>query len=85
MKKNAQVRLYALSTCVWCKRTKRLLDNLGVDYDCVDVDLLSGADEARVMQEVDRFNPGGGFPLIVIDNRDIIAGFDEQRIRQTFE
>jgi glutaredoxin-like protein NrdH len=85
MKQNTKVRLYALSTCVWCKRTKRLLDKLGVDYDCVDVDLLDDRDEARVMQEVDRFNPGGGFPLIVINDSDIIAGFDEERIRQTFE
>ena len=36
--------LYALSTCVWCKKTKQLLDDLGVEYDYVFVDLLEGAD-----------------------------------------
>ena len=37
--------LYALSTCVWCRRTKQLLDQLGVEYDYVDVDLLEGGDK----------------------------------------
>jgi len=35
-----KVILYALSTCVWCKKTKRLLNQLGVDYYFIDVDLL---------------------------------------------
>jgi len=32
--------LYALSTCVWCKKTKELLASLGVDHSYVFVDLL---------------------------------------------
>ncbi len=35
-----KVVLYALSTCMWCKKTKKLLNELAVDYYYVDVDLL---------------------------------------------
>ena len=38
--KKHRVMLYALSTCIWCKKTKKLLDNLDVCYDFVFVDLL---------------------------------------------
>ena len=34
------VMLYALSTCGWCKKTKALLQELGVAYKYVDVDQL---------------------------------------------
>ena len=27
-----EIKLYAISTCVWCKRTKKLLGDLGVKY-----------------------------------------------------
>ena len=27
-----KIMLYALSTCVWCKKTRELLDDLGVEY-----------------------------------------------------
>ena len=37
--KNAgDVKLYALSTCPWCKKIKTLLNELGVEYYFVDVD-----------------------------------------------
>jgi glutaredoxin len=36
------VRLYALSTCGWCKRTKRLLNSLNIDFQAWDVDLIEG-------------------------------------------
>jgi ferredoxin-thioredoxin reductase catalytic subunit len=39
-KKKGDVKLYALSTCVWCKKTKQLLNELGVDYHYTFVDLL---------------------------------------------
>ncbi|MFQ5905703.1 MAG: glutaredoxin family protein [bacterium] len=39
-KKKGDVLLYALSTCGWCRKTKRLLEKLRVEYDYVYVDLL---------------------------------------------
>ena len=37
--KGHKVTLYALSTCGWCKKTKKFLDELGVEYEYVYVDL----------------------------------------------
>ncbi len=36
------VMLYAISTCVWCKKTRRLLDEFGIAYNYEYVDLLPG-------------------------------------------
>lgn len=77
-----KVLLYALSTCVWCKKTKRLLNGLGVAYDYIDVDLLKGRDEEQVMEEVKRHNPAGTFPTMVIDGHQVIAGFKEDEIKK---
>ena len=42
------VHLYALSTCPYCRMTKKYLDEKGVDYELTEVDLLEGTpgDEA---------------------------------------
>lgn len=77
-----KVMLYALSTCVWCKKTKRLLDGLGVAYDFIDVDLLKGREEEEAMDEVKRHNPDCTFPTMIIDGRQVIAGFKEDEIRK---
>ena len=76
------IMMYALSTCVWCKKTKKLLNDLGVEYFYIDVDLLSGEEKAEVMQAVERWNPGASFPTIVVNNRSAILGFKENQIRE---
>ena len=81
-KKEHKVLLYALSTCGWCKRTKRLLGEMGVDYDYIDVDQLAGEDKDQVRQEVTKWNPSCSFPTIVIDDDKCIAGFREDEMRR---
>jgi glutaredoxin len=80
-KKGADVMLYALSTCGWCKKTKRLLNSLGIEYDYIDVDLLEGEEQDKVMEDVERCNPKASFPTVVIDGKCII-GFEETEIRK---
>lgn len=79
-KNKGNVVVYALSTCGWCKKTKKLLNDLGVDYYYEDVDLLSGDERNKAMDEMKRISPSSGFPLIVIDGRKSISGYDEEKI-----
>jgi glutaredoxin-like protein NrdH len=78
------IKLFALSTCIWCGKTKKLLSELGVGYDCIDVDLLDNDDQQEALKEIRKYNPAGGFPTMVIDSRDCIVGFDEQKIKDKF-
>jgi len=77
-----RIILYALSTCGWCRKTKRFLDELGVGYDYVDVDLLAGDESAEARREVTQWNPRCSFPTLVIDGERCIVGFDEEEIRK---
>jgi glutaredoxin len=76
-----QVMLYALSTCVWCKKTKKLLDELGVEYSYEYVDLLQGKEKEGAIETVKRWNPMCTFPTLVI-NSECVIGFDEGKIRE---
>jgi glutaredoxin len=77
-----KVVMYGLSTCVWCKRTKKLLTDLGVDFDFIYVDKLDGEYEDQAVEEVKRFNPSVSFPTTVINNEKAIVGFREKEIRE---
>ncbi len=83
-KKKGKVMLYALSTCGWCAKTKELLRELGIEFDYAYVDLLEGNEQDTAMDNVERFNPAGSFPTLVIDDRKGIVGFKEQEIREVF-
>jgi glutaredoxin-like protein NrdH len=75
---------YFLSTCGWCKKTKRFLDDNNVDYEYEYVDLLTGKDKAQVLAEVDQHNPRRSFPTVVVSNDDteVVIGFREDRLRE---
>lgn len=84
-KNKGDIKLYALSTCIWCGKTKKLLSELNVEHDCIDVDLLDFDKQQEALKEIKKFNPGGGFPTMVIDDKDCIVGFDEEKIKSRFE
>lgn len=81
-RKVGDIVLFALSTCMWCKKTKKFLQELGVEYEYVNVDLLEGDDEAEAMDELKRWNPDGSFPVVVINNMHAIVGYDPDEIRE---
>jgi len=84
-KKKGKIMLYALSTCGWCNKTKELLRELGIEFDYMYVDLLEGKEQDEAMNTVERFNPSGSFPTLVINDKKSIVGFREQEIRGEFQ
>ncbi len=76
------IKLYAISTCVWCKRTKKLLGDLGVNYSFIFVDQLDRNTRDEVEKEVTKWNPRCSFPTLVIDQDKCIVGFQEDEIKE---
>ncbi len=81
-KKKGHIMLYALSTCVWCRKTKRLLNELGVDYDYVDVDLVDPDEKDDIKQTVLKWNSKGSYPTIVVDDEHSIIGYDPGKLKE---
>jgi len=75
------IKLYTLSTCSHCKNTKKFLNDYGVNYKFIDVDLLPGAEQTSMIEEVKKYNPNCSFPTILIGDR-VIVGFREKEIRE---
>ncbi|MFH0913749.1 MAG: glutaredoxin family protein [Chloroflexota bacterium] len=80
-KKAGRIMMYTLSTCVWCKKTKQFLKDLGVEYDYLDVDQLSPPEREKAMDMIRQWNPAGSFPTMVVNDSRCIVGFQEEEIR----
>ncbi len=77
----AKVKLYALSTCIWCRKTEKHLEDMGIKYDVVYVDKLEGAEKEAVMKEIAKLNPNRSFPTVIIDETKVVVGFKPEEIR----
>ena len=51
-KNKGKVILYGLSTCIWCKKTKMLLDKIGCEYKYIYVDQLDETDKDTAMKHI---------------------------------
>lgn len=79
--KNHRVFIYALSTCVWCKRTKQFLKERGVEYEYVDVDLASGEERRKIEKEFAKTG-SYSYPTLVIDGKLVIKGYRVDEIKE---
>lgn len=79
-KSSKKVMLYALSTCGWCKKIIELLKQLNIEFDYQYVDLLEEKEQDDAMSILEKFNPVGSFPTLIINDARCIVGFDEKKI-----
>ncbi len=76
-----EIMLYAISTCGWCKKTKKLLNDLGIEYDFIDMDLLDEKEKEEVEKNVKECNPKLTYPTLKI-NDSCISGFKKDEIKE---
>jgi glutaredoxin-like protein NrdH len=83
-KNMGNVMLYALSTCPWCRKTKQLFNDMGVEFSYIDVDLTQGKEREDTLNEVRKYNPALSFPVIIINGKAVV-GFKEDEIKNALQ
>lgn len=74
-----KVTLYSLSTCPVCKKVKKFLDDNGITYTLIDVDLLESGEQWVMTREVAKRNPKETYPTTVVE--EVIVGYDVDALR----
>lgn len=78
------VFVYALSTCPWCRKTKKWFADNDVSFEFVDVDTLPEDEQREVAEKAYRLSGGRMFPVTVI-NGEVITGFAPGRFQEHLE
>jgi len=68
-----EVIVYALSTCPWCRKTKRWFADSQVPFESVDVDTLPEDEQDAAAEKAYQLSGGRRFPVVVI-NGEVIVG-----------
>ena len=80
-----RVLLYALSTCAWCKMTKKFLRDSEIEYEYVDVDLASSQDHDKIRDDIVKRGGEPSYPTIIVDDKLIITGFRKDKLKEALE
>ena len=67
-----KVSMYTLSTCPWCRKTKKFFTERHVPFTYVDYDLADAATQDAITRELDAAG-ATGFPFVRIDGETIVG------------
>jgi glutaredoxin len=68
-----KVSMYTLSTCPWCRKTKKFFAERNVPFTYIDYDLADEATQERISQELDAAG-ATGFPFVKIGD-EVVSGY----------
>lgn len=75
-KHNSQnIIAFTLSTCMWCKKAKRYLNENDVEYRYVDVDQIQADKKAKILDYLRNEYEGTriSYPFIICDGKPIVG------------
>lgn len=68
-----KVTMYTLSTCPWCRKTKKFFIDHNVPFEFTDYDLADEVTQSKINDEMDAAG-ADEFPFVMIGDK-IIVGF----------
>ncbi len=76
-----KVVLYSLTTCVYCKSVRKLLEDLSVEHECLFADEFEGEEKEALLVGLKKANPNCTFPTLVIGD-EAVVGYQPQEVRE---
>lgn len=83
-KKNKQdVSIFTLSTCMWCKKCKRYLNEKEIKYKYIDVDKITPDQKSKILQYLrENYKPDRiSYPFLICDDK-FVVGYDPNKYEE---
>jgi glutaredoxin len=76
---------FTLSTCQWCKKCKKYLQENDIQYRYIDVDQIESDEKAQIITFLrENFQERISYPFLVIDNHKTIVGYSPNKYEEVF-
>lgn len=72
-----KISIYTLSTCPWCKKTKKFFTERDISFEYIDYDLADEATQKKIIADMEKHG-ASGFPFVMIE-KDVIEGYNPER------
>ena len=80
------VKIFALSTCGFCKACLRFLRENSVAFKYVYFDLLDPDTKDGVKNELtEKYNERIMFPFVIIDEEHVVVGFKDEELKKMLD
>lgn len=84
-KEICDIKVYALSTCIWCKRVKNFFEKNEIAYSYVHVDTLEKELQDEIEDMLGEYTGLISYPVIIAEGHDVIMGYNEKKLNKLLE
>ena len=77
----SKITMYTLSTCPWCRKTKKYFQDRNVEFSFIDYDLAGEEDQNRISAEMMKNSGHIAFPFVKFGDI-VVVGFNPERFEQ---
>ena len=79
-KKQPKVKVFSTPTCPYCHAAKEFLKEKKIKFTDVDV-----SKDKKAQEEMIEKSGQMGVPVIIIDNKEVIVGFDKEALKKALK
>ncbi|MCU0651252.1 MAG: glutaredoxin family protein [Candidatus Omnitrophica bacterium] len=73
-----KVKVYALSTCPWCRKAKQFFKDHNIEIEAIDFDLCDSQKQRECLKEMKSYGAGESFPFVMIGDEGV-EGFNPDK------
>ena len=77
------VSIFTLSTCMWCKKCKRYLNEREIKFKYIDVDKITPDQKSKILQYLrENYKPDRiSYPFLICDDK-FVVGYDPNKYEE---
>jgi glutaredoxin len=76
-----KVSMYTLSTCPWCRKTKKFFQERNIPFEYVDYDLAGEEEQEKISRDMIKYTGHIAFPFVRIGD-DVIIGYNPEKFEE---
>lgn len=79
------ILIYTLSTCMWCKKCKRFLNDRNMKYRYIDVDKIDTKDKSMLLDKLkSQYQTRISYPFLVCESGHVV-GYNPNQYEELFK
>jgi len=82
-KDKREIIVFTLSTCMWCKKCKRFLNDRNIKYRYIDMDQIPYPQKSEILDYLrENYNERISYPYMVCDKDDVVVGYNPEKYEE---
>jgi len=73
-----KLKMYTLSTCPWCRKTKKFFKDRNLPFEFIDYDLAPRDVQEKIAKEMMQYTDHIAFPFLKIDGQ-VVVGYNPEK------